>query len=79
MTTWCWNEPKFASTPAGNALIGNDVIEADEAGILTLYWEFWKGLMEKKYGAGSHHITEEACIEDFVLANWAWRKETVGM
>jgi hypothetical protein len=40
--------------------------------ILSEYWDFWKDLMEKKYGVNSPLITEESCIKDWVVTNWAW-------
>lgn len=67
---YCYNEPIFQ----GGALIGNDLIEITEEGIIDLYWKFWSGKMIKKYGEGHELITKENCIDDFLMVNWAWEK-----
>ena len=35
--------------------------------ILDIYWEFWYGKMVKKYGEGHYLITEQNCIDDWVV------------
>lgn len=67
---YCYNEPIFQ----GGALIGNDIVEITEEGIIDLYWKFWSGKMVKKYGEGHELITKENCIDDFLMVNWAWEK-----
>lgn len=43
--------------------------------ILDIYWEFWYSKMVKKYGEGHYLITEQNCIDDWVITNHAWEKE----
>ena len=45
--------------------------------ILEDRWDWWKAMMEKKYGAGSPQITEENCIQDWVTDNYAWEWKDV--
>lgn len=67
---YCYNEPIFQ----GDAIVGNEVIELSEQDILSRYWNHWSSLMTCKYGEGHELITEENCIEDFLVINWAWEK-----
>ena len=53
----------------------NLVIEMTEKDILNEYWEFWSRKMIEKYGEGHELITEENCIDDWVVVNWAWEKK----
>lgn len=56
--------------------MGNDkVAEITESEILERYWKFWYDKMAKKYDEGHHLITEENCIKDWCVDNWAWEKE----
>ena len=44
-----------------------------EEQILQEYWAYWKRRMEE---VGRHDlISEENCIQDFVVVNWAWEVE----
>ena len=43
--------------------------------ILDIYWEIWYSRMVKKYGEGHYLITEQNCIDDWVITNYAWEKE----
>lgn len=51
------------------------VLTITEQEILDTYWTFWKTKMVAKYGHGDYRITEENCIEDWVVSNWAWEKK----
>lgn len=53
---------------------GNVVIEKTEQQILDEYWDYWSGRMIEKFGTGDERITQENCIDDFVVVNWAWKK-----
>jgi len=48
--------------------------EMTEQMILAIYWDWWKDQMEKKFGLNHELITENACIEDWAVDNWAWEK-----
>ena len=50
-----------------------------EEEILDEYWDFWKELMEKKYGPNHELITDEHCIADWCTIHGAWEdKEESG-
>jgi hypothetical protein len=51
--------------------VGSVVVEKTDRQILKEYFPWWKELMEKKFGAGHRFITEEKCIEDWVIVHWA--------
>lgn len=42
-----------------------------EKQILDWYWNFWSRKMKER-GRPEEYITEENCIEDWVVCNWAW-------
>lgn len=46
------------------------VVEITEEEILQSYWSYWVEQMLKVHKLPM--ITEQNCIEDFVIANWAW-------
>lgn len=48
--------------------------EMTEQAILGFFWDYWKGKMNAKFGPNYHGTTKEACIEDWVVVNWAWEK-----
>ena len=48
----------------------NVVVELTDSEILDQYYEYWKTQMTKVGKADQ--ISPEACIEDFVVVNWAW-------
>ena len=48
--------------------------EMTEQAILGFFWDYWKGKMDAKFGLNYHLTTKEACIEDWVVVNWAWEK-----
>jgi hypothetical protein len=68
---YCYNNPIFQH----NAIIGNEVIERTEQQIIAEYWEHWNKLMVDKFGEGHEYITEENCIYDWIVVNWAWEKK----
>jgi hypothetical protein len=65
MRTWLIEEP------GGERGEIYQVREVTDAEILEDRWEWWKEIMEKKYGPGSSLITEENCIQDWVVDNYA--------
>jgi hypothetical protein len=68
---YAYNEPIFQ----GGAIIGNEVIEKTEQQILDDYWDYWNARMVAKFGEGHEYITEEECIYDWIVVNWAWEKK----
>ncbi len=74
MRTWLYNEQVFAP---GGKLIGNDVVEITDSGIIVEYWDHWIKMMENVHGCDSPLITRENCIQDWVTVNWAWEKTDV--
>ena len=68
---YIYNEPIFH----GDALVGNEIIEKTEQQILDEYWGLWNVRMVAKYGEGHELITEENCIYDLIVVNWAWEKK----
>lgn len=43
-----------------------------EREILDTYWDYWKSQMLRKYKDPDHYlITEQNCIDDWVIMNWA--------
>jgi|TARA_R110000868_G_scaffold373992_1_gene638363 hypothetical protein len=73
MKTYYYDEPILH----GDALVGNEVVEKTEQQILAEYWEYWNARMIAKYGEGHELITEENCIYDWAVVNWAWEKKDV--
>ncbi len=49
-------------------------VTMSEKEILQSYWLYWRGQMENKYGKSHPLITEENCIEDWVVVHWAIEK-----
>lgn len=47
------------------------VITKTEQQVLNMYWPYWSSAM-LAHGGLSPRITEQNCIEDFVIVNWAW-------
>jgi len=43
----------------------------DDDEILEMYWEYWSEGMKLR-GYTEKEITKEACIDDWVVVNWAW-------
>lgn len=72
MKTYLYNEPLF---DADGNICGNIVRQMTEKEILDYYWPWWKPKMIKKYGLCHKDITEQNCIDDWVVANWGWLKE----
>lgn len=68
MKRYTWIEPDFDAD--GNDL-GAVTVVLSEQEILDHYWDCWKSAMIAKYGENHELITEQACIEDFVVCHWA--------
>ena len=51
--------------------------EMSERDILNSHWNYFKERMDKKFGPNHHLTTEEVCIDDWVVINWAWLKKIV--
>lgn len=74
MKTYQFNDPVWDDE--GN-IIGDVIVEMTEYNILVEYWDHWKDAMVRKYGEGHELITEQNCIDDFTVVNWAWEKKDV--
>jgi len=48
----------------------------DDDEILEMYWEYWSEGMKRR-GYPEKEITKEACIDEWVVVNWAWEVSTV--
>lgn len=48
----------------------NFVMTMTEEEILRVYFPWWKAQMEK--AGKANLISEESCIEDWKVVNWAW-------
>ena len=46
--------------------------------ILVFYWDYWKKAMDKKFGEGYYKTTKDNCVDDFVVAHWAWVSDEHG-
>ena len=66
MRTWIVEEPGGER----GEICETRTVTDDE--ILEDRWDWWKDMMEKKYGKGSSKITRENCIQDWVTDNYAW-------
>lgn len=67
---YCYNEPIFDDK--GN-LLDSYIIKISVRMIIEEYWDYWqKRCFElKRYTI----LNVENCIEDFIVTNWAWKKE----
>lgn len=72
MRKFHYNEPIFDHN---NDIIDNRVLTISEQQILDRYWPYWYNRMVRKYGPDHHLITEQNCIDDWVIVNWAWPVE----
>lgn len=72
MKFYVYDEPSF--NEFGDLVDSTDVIISEQE-ILDLYWTHWKSKMEIKFGKDSSKITEENCISDWIIVNYA--KEVV--
>jgi len=66
MKTYCYDEP------GGERGEIYEVVCKTEEEILEDYWDFWKELMEKKYGKDHELTTKENCITDWCSTYFAW-------
>lgn len=63
MATWLYAE------------LGHDEpLEITEEEILETYYPWWSNKLRTM--GRDHLISKEGCIDDWVVVNWAWRKET---
>ena len=60
MKRYCYTEPDEKGKP--------HLVIKTEQEILAEYWPYWAGRM-KELGRGP--ITREACLEDWIVVNWA--------
>jgi hypothetical protein len=50
-------------------------ITITEQEILNSKWAtHWKNNMIKRFGEGHEFITDEECIDEFCVVNWAWEE-----
>jgi hypothetical protein len=71
---YCFNQPIFDDD---GALVGNEVVRVTTDEILAEYWEYWVKQMLEKFGADYDDLTTIACIEDWIVVNYAWGCEDV--
>lgn len=71
MKIYFFNDPVFK----GDEIVGNVVQEYTREDVLQDYWKWWHEKMVAKYGEGHELITEDNCIEDWKVINFAWEVE----
>jgi hypothetical protein len=71
MKIFLYNEPIFNEK---GYLVDSKVIEITEKEILDQYWDSWKSRMIQKFGLCHKDITQENCIDEWVVVHWAWEK-----
>lgn len=49
-------------------------VEVSREQIIKEFWPFWEKRMIKEFGEGHELITEDNCIDDWVVVHWAWKK-----
>ena len=64
--TWIY---EYAGGERGEIYCSETITDKE---ILEQEWEFWKARMERKYGPNSELISQENCIQDWVVNNYAW-------
>jgi hypothetical protein len=60
---WTYIEPDEYGEPVHVVVSRQDILD--------IYWKFWKNAMDRKYGEGHELTTEDNCVEDFVVCNFA--------
>lgn len=73
MKFYVYDEPTF--NEFGDLVDSTDVIISEQE-ILDSYWTHWKSKMEIKFGKDSSKITEENCISDWIIVNYAREVES---
>ena len=68
MKYYTWIEPNFDES---ENYLGAITMVWSEEQILESYWPWWHKAMIAKYGEGHELITEDNCIQDFVVCHWA--------
>jgi hypothetical protein len=43
-----------------------------EEDIMAEYWEFWSRKMAEKFGEDHELITQQNCLEDWLVSHWAF-------
>jgi phosphotransacetylase len=70
MRLWRYND-------IGDEITFSPIIRCvDDDEILEMYWEYWSEGMKRR-GYTEKEITKEACIDEWVVVNWAWEVSTV--
>jgi hypothetical protein len=57
--------------PGGERGEVDELVVYTEKEILDMYWDFWYAQMVRKYGQGHYLITEQNCIDDWVVTHYA--------
>lgn len=57
-----------------NELGEDHPLEITREEILKTYWPWWSKRMIEKFGPDHEWITEDYCVDDWVVVNWAWEK-----
>lgn len=42
--------------------------------VMNHYWDYWSNAMKERFGEDVH-LTKGQCLEDWMIVNWAWRKD----
>lgn len=71
MKIYFFNDPVFKD----GEIVGNVVQEYTREDVLRDYWKWWNEKMIAKYAEGHELITEDNCIEDWKVINFAWEVE----
>ncbi len=50
-------------------------LEISREDIIKEYWPYWNKKMANKFGDGHELITENNCIDDWIIVHWAWKKK----
>lgn len=56
----------------GDDVSPNRSADLTEDQVIEEYWETWVKLMIKRHGPKCNHITRENCIDDWIIANYAY-------
>lgn len=62
--------------PGGERGEIDEFVTFTEQEILDFHWLYWKERMVKKYGPGHYLITEQNCIDDWAIENYATQVES---
>ena len=86
--TWVWNEFDWDEETNKDrsylcVMTGREILKqkvTDAVGETITYWEYWVAKMKKvvdspNCSATLQDITEEICVDEFVVCNWAWERK----